>query len=181
VQASLDWAARVITGEDVTRWYANTPGPGFACGTNEDLPCAWGAAKQLRALAAVPPRRRSARVKQAIATGVEFLMSRDPADADYPMGWGNTKPCGSWFKLGFPSGYVADALQVLEVLAELGHARDPRLQRAVSWVAGLADSEGRWVNRYAYQGKTTVPIEAQGKPSKWVTLRACSVLRAAAG
>ena len=39
------------------------------------------------------------------------------------MGWGNTKPSSSWFKLGFPSGYVADVLQVLEALAELGHAR----------------------------------------------------------
>jgi len=95
------------------------------------------------------------------------------------MGWGNTRPSSSWFKLGFPSGYVADVLQVLEVLAELGRARDPRLQRALAWVAGLADARGRWVNRYAYAGKTTVPIEAQGKPSKWVTLRACTVLRTA--
>ncbi len=181
VQASIDWAGRVILGEDVDRWYAVTPGPGFACGINEDLPCAWGAVKQMRALAVVPPRRRSARVKRAIAAGTEFLFSRDPADADYPMGWGNTKPSSSWFKLGFPSGYVADVLQILEVLAELGHARDPRLERAMAWVASRQDSEGRWANRYAYQGKTTVPIEAQGKSSKWVTLRACTVLQAAAG
>jgi len=180
-RAAVDWAARTILGEDVERWYAYTPGPGFACGINEDLPCAWGAVKELRALAAIPPRRRSARVKRAVAAGVEFLFSRDPAAADYPMGWGNTKPSSSWFKLGFPSGYVADVLQVLEVLAELGRARDPRLQRALAWVAGLADARGRWANRYAYAGKTTVPIEAQGQPSKWVTLRACTVLRAASG
>jgi hypothetical protein len=180
-QASIDWAARVILGEGVDRWYAVVPGPGFACGINEDLPCAWGAVKEMRALAAIPPRRRSARVKRAVAAGTEFLFSRDPADADYPMGWGNTKPSGSWFKLGFPSGYVADVLQILEVLAELGHARDPRLERAVAWVASRQDAQGRWANRYAYQGKTTVPIEAQGAPSKWVTLRACTVLQAAAG
>ena len=179
VQAAVGWAARTITGEDVARWYAYTPGPGFICGVNEDLPCAWGAAKEMRALAAIPPRRRTTQVKRAIAQGVEFLLSRDPAAADYPMGWGNTKPSTAWFKLGFPLGYTADVLQVLEVLTELGRARDPRLQRAVSWVAGLADAQGRWVNRYAYPGKTTAPIEAQGKPSKWVTLRACTVLRAA--
>ena len=171
----------MILGEGVDRWYAYTPGPGFACGINEGLPCAWGAVKQLRALAAIPPRRRRAPVKRALATGVEFLFSRDPADADYPMGWGNTKPSGSWFKLGFPSGYVADVLQVLEVLAELGHGRDPRLRRALDWLAAQQDAQGRWANRYAYPGKTTVPIEAQGKPSKWVTLRACTVLQAAAG
>jgi hypothetical protein len=181
VQASIDWAARAILGEGVDRWYAVVPGPGFACGINEDLPCAWGAVKEMRALAAIPPRRRSARVQRAVAAGVEFLFSHDPADADYPMGWGNTKPSGSWFKLGFPSGYVADVLQILEVLAELGHGKDPRLERAVAWVASRQDPAGRWANRYAYQGKTTVPIEAQGQPSKWVTLRACTVLQAAAG
>jgi hypothetical protein len=179
VQASIDWAARTILGEGVDRWYANTPGPGFACGANEDLPCAWGAVKQLRALAAIPPRRRSALAKRAVAAGVEFLLSRDPADADYPMGWGNTKPSSSWFKLGFPSGYVADVLQVLEALAELGHARDPRLERALAWLLSGQDAQGRWANRYAYQGKTTVPIEAPGAPSKWVTLRAGTVLAAA--
>jgi hypothetical protein len=178
-QAAVDWAARTILGEGVERWYAITPGPGFACGGTQGLPCAWGAVKELRALAAIPPRRRTARVRRAIDAGVGFLFSRDPADADYPMGYGNTKPSSSWFKLGFPSGYVTDVLQVLEVLAELGHGRDPRLTRALAWVAGLADARGRWANRYAYAGKTTVPIEAQGKPSKWVTLRACTVLRAA--
>lgn len=178
-QAALDWAARTILGEGVERWYATTPGPGFACGINEDLPCAWGAVKELRALAAIPPRRRRALVRRALAAGVAFLFSRDPADADYPMGWGNTRPSSSWFKLGFPSGYVADVLQVLEVLAALGHAQDPRLHRSMDWLAAQQDSRGRWANRYAYARKTTVPIEAQGAPSKWVTLRACTVLKAA--
>jgi hypothetical protein len=178
-QAAIDWAARTILGEGVERWYAVTPGPGFACGANEGLPCAWGAVKELRALAAIPPRRRSPLVRRAIDAGVEFLLSRDPADADYPMGWGNTKPSSSWFKLGFPSGYVADVLQVLEVLAELGHARDARLRKSLAWLAAQQDARGRWANRYAYAGKTTVPIEAQGAPSRWVTLRACAVLKAA--
>jgi hypothetical protein len=180
-QAAVDWAARTILGEGVERWYAATPGPGFSCGANQGLPCAWGAVKELRALAAIPTRRRSALVRRAIDAGVEFLFSRDPAEADYPMGYGNTRPSSSWFKLGFPSGYVTDVLQVLEVLAELGHARDPRLRRAMGWLAGLQDARGRWANRYAYRGKTTVEIEAQGAPSKWVTLRACSVLSAASG
>ena len=52
--------------------------------------------------------------------GGEFLLSTDPADADYPMGYGNTKPSSSWFKLGFPSGYVSD------VLAEPRGALRPR-------------------------------------------------------
>jgi hypothetical protein len=182
VQAAVEWAARAITGEGVSRWYASgTSGPGFACAANEGKPCAWGALKELLALARIPPARRSALVRRAVDAGVAFLFSRDPDVADYPMGWGNTKPNASWFKPGFPSGYVSDVLQTLEVLAELGHGRDARLERALAWVEAGQDEQGRWRNRYAYNGKTWVDIEAQGQASKWVTLRACTVLRAAYG
>jgi hypothetical protein len=180
LQAAVDWAARTILGEDVDRWYASgTCGPGFACAANEGRPCAWGAVKELLGLARIPPERRTPRVTAAVTAGVEFLLSTDPARADYPMGWGNTVPSRSWFRPGFPSGYVTDVLQVLEVLAELGHARDPRLVPALEWLLSLQDGDGRWRNQYAYNGKTTVDVERQGRPSKWVTLRACAVLRAA--
>ena len=180
VARAVEWQARAITGVGVAGWYrSGTSGPNFACGANEDLPCAWGAIKALGGLARVPTERRSPEVSRAIRAGVEFLLSRDPAVADYPAGWGNARPNGSWFKLGFPSGYVADVLQNLEVLAELGQARDPRLANAVAWLAAKQDAHGRWTNEYAYNGKTWVDIERQGKPSKWVTLRACNFLRAA--
>lgn len=180
VRRAVEWQARAITGEGVTRWYASgTCGPGFACAANERLPCAWGAIKALAGLARVPVQRRSPEVSQAIEAGVGFLLSRDPAVADYPAGWGNTRPSGSWFKLGFPSGYVADVLQNLEVLAELGRARDPRLANAIEWLLAKQDAHGRWKNEYAYNRKTWVDIERQGQPSKWVTLRACRFLRAA--
>ena len=182
VRSATDWAARTILGEGVDRWYASgTAGPGFACAANEGLPCAWGAIKELRGLTAIPADRRTDREQRAVDTGVDFLLSRDPAAADYPMGYGNTEPSGSWFKLGFPSGYVADVLQNLEVLCDAGAAADSRLDHAFEWLIGLADEAGRWKNRYAYARKTTVPIESQGKPSKWVTLRACAVLRARRG
>lgn len=181
VQEAIAWEAAAITGEGMERWYeSRTSGPGFECGANDGLPCAWGAVKALRGLAAIPPHRRSTRVASAIAVGVDFLFSRDPAVADYPMPWGNTRPSAVWFKPGFPSGYGVDVIQLLEVLIELGHGADPRLEPAVEWVASQQDEQGRWTNRYAYNGKTTVDFEPQGKPSKWVTLRACAVLAGAA-
>jgi hypothetical protein len=70
-------------------------------------------------------------------------------------------------------------LQVLEVLAELGHGRDPRLEPALAAVLEEQDEQGRWRNRYAYNRKTVVDIDKQGQPSKWVTLRACTVVKAA--
>jgi hypothetical protein len=175
--AAVRWAADAVTGADAIRWYASgTPGPRFACGANDALPCAWGATKELRGLARVPSQRRTDAVEAAISAGVALLLSRDPAVADYPMGYGNVRPSGSWFKLGFPSGYVTDVLQVLEVLTELGHGDDPRLDGAKRWLLGQRSADGRWPNRYAYAGKTIVPIERQGAPSKWVTLRALTVL-----
>lgn len=178
VQRAIDWQVRSITGEGIERYYASaTCGPGFACSANEKLPCAWGAIKALLGLARIPPERRAPHVQRAVREGVEFLLSRDPAEADYPMGWGNSKPNGSWFKLGFPSGYVADVLQNLEALCELGFGGDPRLRHALGWLLEKQDVRGHWKNQYAYNGKTWVDIEKQGQPSKWVTLRACRVLK----
>ena len=180
VDRAIEWQARAITGEGVERWYASgTSGPGFGCAANERLPCAWGAVKGLLGLARIPAVDRSPLVQRAIDAAAAFLLGRDPAVADYPMGWGNGKPSGSWFRLGFPSGYVADVLQVLEALCAVGYGRDPRLGRALDLIAARQDASGRWRNEYAYNGKTWVNIERQGGPSKWVTLRACRVLRSA--
>ena len=177
VRRAIDWQARSITGEGFDGFYASgTSGPGFECAVNGKLPCGWGAVKALRGLARIPPRRRSRLVRRAVDVGTAFLLSRDPAAADYPT---DTKVSSSWFKLGFPSGYVADVLQNLEVLCELGHARDPRLGNAIELVLSKQDAEGRWRNEYAYNGKTWTDIEHQGASSKWVTLRACTVLKQA--
>jgi len=175
VGSAVDWQARSITGEGFDAYYrSGTTAPGFGCAVNAGHPCAWGAIKGLRALAAIPPRRRAPHVGRAIARGVDFLLSRDPAEADYPTG---TSVSSSWFKLGFPSGYVADVLQNLEVLGELGMGRDPRLGNATEWLLSLQDANGRWHNRYSYAGKLWSDVDRPGAPSKWVTLRACAFLK----
>ncbi len=177
VRAAVEWQARSITGEGFGPWHRwATSGPGFSCGINGGLPCAWGAIKALRGLSAIPPRRRTRLVRRAIDEGSAFLLSRDPATAAYPT---QSTVSPNWFKLGFPSGYVADILQNLEVLADLGHAKDPRLANALDLVLSKQDAAGRWRNEYAYARKTWVPFEPTRGPSKWVTLRACRVLKAA--
>ncbi len=175
VQQALSWQARSITGEGFDGYFrSGTSGPGFACAANDCLPCGWGATKAVRGLARVPTSRRTPEVQRAIDFGVEFLIAGDPSSANYPTA---TRVSSSWFKPGFPSGYVADSLQVLEVLAELGHANDPRLSKTVDWVLSLQDAQGRWKNRYAYNKKMWLDIEKQGDISKWVTLRACYALK----
>ena len=50
---------------------------------------------------------------------------------------------------------------------------------ALELVRNKQDAGGRWPLEYTYNGKTWVDIEKKGQPSKWVTLRALRVLKAA--
>jgi hypothetical protein len=54
VERAIAWQAAAITGEGDPHWNAATPSPGFRCAANDGLPCAWGAAKALLALARIP-------------------------------------------------------------------------------------------------------------------------------
>lgn len=181
VDAAIDWSCRAITGAQGFEYYrSGTSGPGFSCVANEHRPCAWGALKQLRALSRVPASRRTDDVEAAIRIGVELMLSVDPVTADYPRITG-TAPSGTWFRLGFPMGYSSDVLETLEVLGALGLARDARLDAAVEWLLAQQDRQGRWCNRHSYSGRKTVPFEGRGPASKWVTLRACTALRARFG
>jgi len=190
LQAALGWQARTVTGDGIAgvesrdtpgRYYkSSTCGPDFACAVNARLPCAWGGIKAMLALSKVPAARRTPAMQEAVAQGTEFLLSHDPAVADYPFGYGS-KPSSSWFKFGYPIGYVTDVLQNLEVLATLGRARDPRLARALELITSKQGEDGRWRLEYTYNGKTWADIEKKGAPSKWVTLRALRVLKTAYG
>jgi len=188
LKRAIDWQARSITGEriaepgtrDTSQRYhkSGTTGPLFACAPNAGLSCAWGAVKALLALSRVPASERTPAIAGAIRQSVDFLLSHDPAVADYPFGYG-ARPNSSWFKFGYPIGYVTDVLQNLEVLAALGHGQDERLAAALDMVEGKQDAQGRWKLEYGYNGKTWVDVEHKGRPSKWVTLRVLRVLKAA--
>ena len=184
----IDWLARSITGEGIALYTekeapvrflrSGNSGPGFLCSANDHLPCAWGAIKALLGLSKVPLDQRPPEVQRAITAGAEFLLSRDPATADYPMGYAE-KPSLSWFRFGYPIGYVTDVLQNLEVMTALGYGGDPRLQNALDLLLSKQGKDGRWLMQYTYNGKTWVDIEEKNKPSKWVTLRALRVLKRA--
>jgi hypothetical protein len=153
-------------------------GPGFLCSGNNHLPCAWGAVKVLLALGKVPPERRTPAVRSAITAAGDLLLGRDPAVADYPTPEGG-KPSGSWFKFGYPLGYVTDVLQNLEALAAAGFGADPRMANGLDFVRRKQDAQGRWKMEYTYNGKMWADVETKGQPSKWVTLRALRLLKRA--
>jgi hypothetical protein len=174
VQGIIDWQARAITGEEprVKYYKSTTSGPYFACGVNLGQSCAWGATKALRALAALPEALRPEAVSHALLVGADFLLSHDPAVADYPY---TERVSSTWFKFGFPLSYWSDVLETVGVLASLGYARDPRLNNAIRLITSKQDEQGRWMLENSLNGKMWVDIEAKGQPSKWVTLRALRV------
>jgi hypothetical protein len=192
LQTAMEWLARSIDSS-----------PPFACShRNANLPCAWGAIKAMIALNKVPPAQRTRNMQKAIKLGVDFLLSRDPAVADYPFGRGN-KPSSNWFQFYYPLLSEADVLQNLEVLVALGQAQNPRLTNALDLVIRKQTQQGRWLLERTYKeladtqeekvlywyqnslrlyitGKELAEIqEKKGQPSKWVTLRALRVLKAA--
>jgi hypothetical protein len=177
VRTALDWLARSITGEDQFEYLkSGTSGPRFACSANEGQPCAWGGNKAMRALLAVPSRQRTPVIKRAIEAGGEFLLSRDPAVADYPY---TKRVSSTWFKFGFPLSYWSDVLETTGVLVEAGYGRDPQLANALELILSKQDDQARWKLENALSGKMWADIEEKGKPSKWVTLRALRVLKGA--
>ncbi|MFN8597406.1 MAG: nitrogen fixation protein NifH [Anaerolineae bacterium] len=186
LKTAYDWLARSVTGEGVApltdkqaavRYYAGKCGPNFACGSNNKLPCAWGAAKVMLAFSVWPSNRRTPLIKRAIKHGAEFLLEPDPAAAAYPSGYA-AKPSGNWWKFGFPVFYVTDILQIVEALVALGYEHDRRLQPALHLIRDKQDGQGRWSLDYDYTGKTWLDFGPKKQPNKWVTLRALRVLKA---
>jgi hypothetical protein len=189
LDVALEWMARTVTGEGLApasdrkagqRYFASGKcGPDFACHSNANQSCGWGAAKVMLAFSKLPPARRTPLIERAIARGVEFLFSVDPLTAAYPTGSG-AKPNRAWWQFGFPVFYITDVLQLAEALVGLGYGRDPRLAATLDFIRSKQDEQGRWLQEYSYGSKTWGDFGRRNQPNKWVTLRAARVLKAAA-
>ncbi len=183
---AAEWMACSVTGgvirgpdgssAPIQYYRSGISGPGFLCSANDHQPCAWGAVKVALGLAKISPSKRTPEMNKAARVCVDFLLSVDPATAEYPHPYA-PKASSSWFKFGFPVFYITDVLQTLEALLESGLAGDARLQNAIDLLLSKQDAAGRWPMEYSYNGKMLVEIEEKKKPSKWVTLRALRVLK----
>ena len=149
----------------------------WRCGYAEGLPCAWGAARGLWGLAALPGPLRSAEVEQAIAQGLAFLLERHHlAAADYPAADG-AGPL--WFRLNFPLFYQADILFVLRVLEELGALAHPGAQPALAWLAGKRLANGRWHGASPLRRWTYAALGGREETDRWVSMQSAILLRQA--
>ena len=182
---AYDWMARTVTGEGVAplgdkstaqRYYAAKCGPGFACGANNKLSCAWGATKVMLAFSRLPHERWTPVIEKAVKRGIEFMLQDDPATAPWPNGWA-AKPSGNWWKFGFPVFYITDLLQIADALVTLGSAGDARMRNLIQLILDKQDKNGRWALENDYAGKTWGEGGEKKQPNKWVTLRALNVLK----
>jgi hypothetical protein len=171
LEESLEALARMVLRDRFCcRFHAKIPLPAKM---GDGLPCAWGAVKALGALAGVPEARRSAAEVEAIQVGIEFLLSGDLARGVFPQG---AEPSARWHEFGFPPDGSCDLLEALEVLAQLGVARNPQIASGAEIVRSKRDAAGRWWLEHGTKN-TWGSFGRVGRANKWVTIRALQVLQ----
>lgn len=192
------WTARRLTGEDLPHKLnadglapaEGVPGPFrslkfitdplFGCRTNKGLSCAWAGVSVMMAFSRLPAEHRTGLINRAIAAGVDYFFSTDPATADFHDSKSGV-PDGKWWQFKFPDFYATDILKMAEALTALGYGSDPRLAHTLTMIRDKQDDNGRWPLDYVDNNrKMWVKYGSAGKPNKWITLRALRVLKRAA-
>ena len=140
---------------------------------------AWEA---LAAFACIPKRKRSPRMERAIARGAEFYLERRLFEEG--------RRYAPWFRFHYPNHYYYDILVGLDILTQLGFGRDRRLGPALEILRKKRQRDGTWMmeklhpdlgrgSGYGSGSSNVRPlvVEPPGRPSKWITLKALTVLK----
>ena len=135
--------------------------------------CHLGVVKALKALSAVPKKRRTADVDRSIAGACEYLLAHHIYKRSHDLSK-VSKP--GWRRLQFPLMYQTDVLEIADILVDLG-VRDERMADAIDLIRSRQNGQGRWLLDSTFNGRFWVSIEKKGMPSKWITYRAVKVLK----
>jgi hypothetical protein len=154
----------------------NLESGGCRCIHNHYLPCAWGAARTLWGLAALP--NRSEAVNAAIDKTLDFLIGSDDhlTAGDYPT---PGKIHKLWSKLSFPLFYQVDVLFVLRILGELNALGRPGAQPALEWLADQRKATGRWHGSSPFKSRTWKVTGDSQDTNRWISLHAAIVMQQA--
>jgi hypothetical protein len=83
-----------------------------------------------------------------------------------------------WLSVGFPNSWQYDVVRVLDYFRQARAEPDPRMSEALEGVESKRDDDGRWPLDQRYHDTLHVDLgEAEGQPSRWITLRAMRILR----
>ncbi len=136
--------------------------------------CFMGVVKALKGLNAIPQEQRTSGINDTINKLVEFLLMHHIYKRSHDLSK-TSKP--GWLKFSFPLMYQTDALEILDILTELG-IRDDRMHDALNIVLSKQNDRGRWnMENTANTDRLLIPMEQKGEQSKWITLRAIRVLK----
>lgn len=171
VQAAVDWIATYQRFDDGDGDPSGWPYDRYEMCWGRHT-CSMGVVKALKGLAEIPLERRSVPVRAALDSAAEFVLVHHVHKRSHDLDK-VSKP--GWKRFGFPRMYQTDALEILWLLTKLGY-RDPRMDEALDLVCAKRGRDGRWNLDETFNDTFSVPIEAQGQPSRWVTLRALEVL-----
>jgi hypothetical protein len=174
IQQSINWITSYQrfddgTQEQLTGW----PYDRLKSGCFSKHTCHMGAIKALKALAEIPPQKRSPAVKKTLDKAVEYILLHHVYKKSHDL---NSVAKPGWLKLGFPLMYQNDILEILGILTSLG-IHDPRMQDAVDILVSKQDNKGRWTLESTFNGRFHTTIEQKGKPSKWITFQALKTLK----
>jgi hypothetical protein len=82
-----------------------------------------------------------------------------------------------WTRFAFPTWWHYDVLRGLEHMRRAVVRPDERMAEAIELVVSKRDRDGRWPLEVHYPGVMPIEIdEGEGRPSRWITLRALRVL-----
>jgi hypothetical protein len=153
---------------------------GWCCEYNEGYPCAWGAARTLWSLAALPEHLLTRPdVQKAIKNGLSFLLEEHQlVKANYPTPQ-KGKTHSLWFRLNFPLFYQADILFVLRVLMELEVLDHPGAAPALQWLADKQAASGRCRGASPFRSRTYQELGDRYETDRWATLQTAIILNAA--
>jgi len=173
LQHGIEWIAKYQRFDD--GWPEHPPegwpyGWGSCWGKHT---CLRGIVWNLKALAEIPEHKRSGPVKRTIRKAAEFILKHHVYKRSHNL---SEVIKEEWLQLGFPLLGGIDVLDILGVLTQLGY-RDKRMRDAVDLVVSKQDEQGRWKLERSYNGRCRATIEQEGQPSKWITLRALTVLK----
>lgn len=106
---------------------------------------------------------------QARTLGARFLLANRLGLAP-----ANRKP--GWSKPTFPCYWFYDVLSAVREVRAAGLGREPDLQVGLEFILNLRAPDGTWPLGPLHPGKTYFQLEKAGPRSRWMTLRALSVL-----
>lgn len=173
VQRGIDWITTYQRADDGVKggpkdWpyhYKNCWGPHT---------CMMGVVKSLKALVEIPQDQRNSQVISKIDQLVEFILSHHLYQSSRRSG---QIAKHEWTHFGFPVFWMTNALEMLEILLKLG-IHDERMQDAIELVQSKQDETGRWKQEGDYlSNRLLVKFQADGQPSKRITLKALKILK----